>query len=106
MPKGFPGGKLVFLHLMHFTYVLRCVDNKRRLSKFYIGSTSDIESRALEHKSGKVTTTKGFDILTLVYYEACLNKTDARKRELQLKTGFGRGYLNNRLENFLNEARE
>ena len=35
--------------------------------------------------------------LKLVYYEACIGKADALKREKQLKTGFGRGYLRNRL---------
>lgn len=39
----------------------------------------------LSHKTRSVTTTKKFDNIELVYYEACRSKTDARKRELQLK---------------------
>ncbi|KKU16191.1 MAG: hypothetical protein UX24_C0018G0009, partial [Candidatus Giovannonibacteria bacterium GW2011_GWB1_45_9b] len=54
---------------------------------------------------GDIKTTKSFNKIELVYYEACLDKTDARKRELQLKTGFGRGYVNKRLENFLEDKR-
>ena len=65
----------------------------------YIGSTRDLRQRVLQHKAKAVDTTKKFDTVTLVYYEACLNKSDALKRELQLKTGFGRGYLKRRLEN-------
>ena len=38
----------------------------------------------------------------LVYYEACLNKEDARKREKNLKTGLGWRYLKARLKNFIN----
>ena len=57
----------------------------------------------MEHKAGEVKTTKSFDVILLIYYEACLSKTDARKRELQLKTGFGRGYLKRRLEGYLGE---
>jgi len=56
----------------------------------------------MKHKTKNVDTTKSFDKIELIYYEACRNKTDARKRELQLKTGFGRGYINKRLANDLN----
>lgn len=86
---------------MFYTYVLLCVDAALDRKDFYIGSTGDLKNRVIEHKAGEVPTTKKFDKITLVYYESCLNKTDARKRELKLKTGFGRGYLKRRLENFL-----
>ena len=86
---------------MYYTYVLLCKDIKRK--ELYIGSCADLRNRVHEHKSGEVQTTKSFDSVVLVYYEACLNKTDARKRELQLKTGFGRGYLKRRLESYLKE---
>ena len=86
---------------MYYTYVLLCKNEIVR--EFYIGSTGDLENRIEEHKRGEVETTKKFDTITLIYYEACLNKTDARKRELKLKTGFGRGYLKRRLENYLKD---
>lgn len=85
---------------MHFTYVLLCTDQNGKNS-FYIGSTDNIEDRLAAHRSGSVQTTKKFHKVEVVYYEACENKTDARKRELQLKTGFGRGYVKNRIENYL-----
>ena len=66
----------------------------------YAGFTNNLRNRVEEHKSKKVRSTKQFDSVTLVYYEACLSKTDARKRELQLKTGFGRGYLKRRLRDY------
>ena len=66
-----------------------------------MGSTEDLRERILRHKAKGVETTKVYDKLELVYYEACLNKTDARKRELQLKTGFGRGYIKKRLAEYL-----
>lgn len=87
--------------LMFYVYVLLCIDSKRGRQKFYIGSTNYLKNRYREHQNGEIKTTKSFDKIILVYYEACLNKTDARKRELQLKTGFGRGYLNRRLESYL-----
>ena len=54
----------------------------------------------MQHKAKNVLSTKKFDTIELVYCEACLCKKDAQKRELQLKTGFGRGYLKRRLKNY------
>ena len=90
---------------MYYTYALLCIDSRRKRQEFYIGYTEDLRKRLTEHKNGEIKTTKSFDIINLVYYEMCLNKTDARKRELQLKTGFGMGYINRRLENYLKNAR-
>lgn len=90
---------------MYFTYVLRCIDIKRDRVKFYVGSTEDLQKRISSHKSKSVQSTRSFDGLELVYYEACINKTDARKRELQLKTGFGRGYIKRRIGSYLKDAR-
>lgn len=88
---------------MHYTYILLCIDTKLNRRHFYIGSAEDLKNRYREHQKGEVQTTKSFDKVILVYYEASLNKTDARKRELQLKTGFGRGYLKKRLESYIKE---
>lgn len=85
---------------MYYTYVLLCEDQKNNKSELYVGSTQDLKNRFQQHVAGEVSSTKSFNKLILVYYEACLNKTDARKRELQLKTGFGKGYLKRRLNSF------
>ena len=69
-----------------------------------MGSTDNYVKRVIEHKNKLVKTTKSYDQIELVYLEMCLNKTDARKRELQLKTGFGRGYIERRLANYLKTA--
>ena len=91
---------------MFYTYVLKCIDTKSNRKKFYVGYTNDLKTRLLAHTAKSIRTTKSFDKIELVYYEACLNKTDARKRELQLKTGFGRGYLKRRIESYLKDLRE
>lgn len=85
---------------MFYSYVLLCETGNK--SNFYIGYCEDLKKRYKEHLQHKVTSTKKSDKITLVYYEACINKSDARKREIQLKTGFGRGFLKKRLESFLN----
>ncbi|MFH0928672.1 MAG: GIY-YIG nuclease family protein [bacterium] len=76
----------------YYTYVLLCADRKN-----YIGSTGDVERRFEEHRSGKVFATKGRLPMKLVYYEACLSKELALKRENYFKTGFGRKFLNQRI---------
>ena len=81
---------------MWYTYVLY----SKKLNNFYTGCTHDLKQRIKDHVRGKVQTTKKFDELDLVYYEACYSKKDAQAREKQLKIGFGRGYLKRRLENY------
>ncbi|MCL5970340.1 MAG: GIY-YIG nuclease family protein [Patescibacteria group bacterium] len=91
---------------MYYTYVLLCTDTKENKSKFYTGFTDDLRSRVIDHETKSVETTKKFDKIELVYYESCINETDARKRENQLKTGFGRGYLKRRLKNYLKSLQD
>ena len=95
MPLGLSADKL---EIMHYTYILLLIDNSNG-KNFYVGATSNLQEHILRHKNKGVETTKKFDKIILVYYEACRNKTDALKREKQLKTGFGRGYIKRRLEN-------
>ena len=78
---------------MHYTYVLKSlIDNK-----LYVGYTNDLKVRIIAHNSGKVMSTKGRIPFELVYFEACLDKSKALKREKYFKTGFGRNYLKNRI---------
>jgi len=44
-----------------------------------------------------VFATKGRTPFDLIYFEGCLSKEKAVKREKQLKTGFGRKYLKSRV---------
>lgn len=76
----------------YYTYVLQCSDGKR-----YVGSTSDMQQRLAEHQSGSVRTTSMRLPVRLIYYEACLAKQLAQKRERYFKTGFGRKFLKDRL---------
>jgi putative endonuclease len=86
--------------MFYYTYVLLC-ETKDGDKKLYVGWGRDLQKRVNRHLGKEVKTTKKFDKITLVYYEACLSKTDAIRREKQLKTGFGRGYLKRRLETYL-----
>lgn len=78
---------------MYYTYVLE----SKKDQKLYIGWTNDLKKRYEKHNLGKVFSTKMRRPLILIYYEACLSKEDAIKREKYFKTGFGRRFLKNRL---------
>ncbi len=81
---------------MFYTYVLL----SKKDNKFYIGFTDNLKNRFIQHNKGKVKSTVSRRPFVLIYYEACLSKQDAIKREKYFKTGFGRRFLNNRLENY------
>jgi putative endonuclease len=66
-------------------------------NKLYIGYTFNLNRRFKKHCLGKVNATKSRLPLKLVYFEACLNKEMAIKREKTLKTGFGRKYIKSRI---------
>ena len=78
---------------MFYTYVLK----SKKDNKLYVGWTDDLKNRINKHKKGSVQATKDRLPIELIYYEACLNKESAIKREKQLKTGFGRAYLKRRI---------
>jgi putative endonuclease len=75
-----------------YTYVLKLHDGS-----LYVGSTPDLHRRTDQHDSGRGGRTTGCQTSELIYYEACRSLAEARKREKQLKTGYGRAYLKRRL---------
>ena len=77
----------------YYTYVLLSFKD----NEIYIGYTDDLNHRLKEHNLGNVLATKSRLPLKLVYFEACLNRKKAIKREKTLKTGFGRKYSKSRI---------
>ncbi len=82
---------------MFYTYVLKSKKNGR----LYTGYTNDLRKRFKGHNEKLSTYTKYRGPYELIYYEACVNKNDAMARELYLKAGKGKRYLNSRLKRFL-----
>jgi putative endonuclease len=78
---------------MYYTYVLKSSKD----NKLYIGYTTDSKSRLKEHNNGPSKSTLTRKPFVLVYYEACLNKYKALRREKYFKTGFGRRFLKDRI---------
>ncbi|MBI4810884.1 MAG: GIY-YIG nuclease family protein [Ignavibacteriales bacterium] len=81
---------------MYYVYVLWSTKLKKR----YVGSTEDINKRLKEHNAGKTTFTKSGIPWSLIYHETYTEKHTARKREIFLKSGQGRKFL----DNFLHKA--
>lgn len=62
-------------------YILRCGDGS-----LYTGITTDVEARLEAHRTGKgAKYTRGRGPLEVVYTEQCASKSDALKRERQIK---------------------
>jgi len=80
-----------------YVYVLRSLKD----NFFYVGFTTDLKTRLALHNKGRVTSTKHRTPLELVYWEGCLNQSDATKREKYLETAWGKRYIKNRLKNYL-----
>lgn len=78
---------------MFFAYVLLSLKDKKR----YYGLTNNLRRRVSDHNSGKVNSTKLRRPLKLIYFENFETQLEARKRELYFKSGYGREFLNKKL---------
>ncbi|OHA71134.1 MAG: excinuclease ABC subunit C [Candidatus Wildermuthbacteria bacterium RIFCSPHIGHO2_12_FULL_40_12] len=81
---------------MFYTYILRSIKN----NDLYIGYTSNLKKRLIEHNRGVNFSTKHNKPWKLIYYEACINKNDAKRREEYFKTSQGRRLLKRRLKDY------
>lgn len=64
----------------------------------YIGMSADLRRRFGEHQRGESRSTKDRMPWKLIYYEAYLQKGDAVGREIFLKSGGGRRFLERQLK--------
>lgn len=81
-----------------YVYILKSLKDGKK----YTGCTNDLEKRFQSHQQGKVQSTKHRTPFKLIYFEACLNKEDAFRREKYLKTRYGKMFLGKRLKSYLN----
>jgi len=69
--------------------------------KFYAGSTKDLKLRFEQQNNGLVEFTKDRRPFKLIYCEACLNQSDATRREKYMKSYNGKRFLGKRLKSYL-----
>ena len=75
---------------MNYVYVLKSLKNNKR----YVGHTVLLqEERLKQHNNGSNIWSKGNRPFELIYYEDYPEKAQAIKREMFLKSGSGRLFL-------------
>ena len=83
--------------MYYYTYVLQSLND----TNFYTGYTKNLKLRFEQHNNGLVESTKDRRPFKLVYYEACLDQSDAVRREKYLKSYHGKMFLHRRLKSYL-----
>ncbi len=86
-------------------FTVYCIESEK-CNELYFGSTTDLKRRMLEHNQGLNFSTKRYAPWKIIYYEACLNEKDARRREQYLKTSQGRRMFKARLKEYFYEHRK
>jgi putative endonuclease len=69
--------------------------------QFYVGLTRDLLARVQMHNDGRVPSTRRRIPFELIYWEGCLNESDAAQREKYLKSAWGKRYIKGRLRRYL-----
>jgi putative endonuclease len=87
------------LVLMYYVYIL----HSKKDGDLYIGSTPDLKVRLKRHQSGYVKATKYRLPVSLIYSEIYTSSVDAKRREIFLKGGKGRGELKIQLKDTFNK---
>ena len=81
---------------MWYTYILKSV----QFGKYYIGYTENLENRLKWHNEGKSKWSKRFRPWVVAHKEEFSLKTEAIKREKQLKRYKSRNYIEKLIANF------
>ena len=76
---------------MFFTYILHSESKDR----YYIGHTHDLDLRLERHNAGWSRSTKSGIPWKIVYFEEYQAKSEANKRELEIKRKKSRKYIEN-----------
>ena len=74
---------------MYYLYILQSKKDLRS----YTGYTKNLKQRLQEHNNGKVIATRHRKPLKIIYFEKCITREEAKKRERYWKSGAGRKNL-------------
>jgi len=87
---------------MFYNYILLSLKN----GELYTGFTGDLKKRLQEHNQGLNFSTKRYVPWKVIYYEACLDKDDAIRREKYLKKTQGIRLVKRRLKEYFYKSRK
>lgn len=79
---------------MHYVYILR---SRTRPDQIYIGATSNLDQRLIDHNAGKSPHTSKFAPWSLEFSAAFPDRETAYAFERYLKSHSGRAFANKRL---------
>ena len=85
---------------MFYIYIL-----KSKSGELYTGYTNNLKRRFVEHNQGLNLSTKCYMPWKIIYYEACLEESDAKRREKYLKTTQGGRLIKRRIKDYLYNER-
>ena len=68
--------------MRYYVYILKSIVAGRH----YVGCTNNLSRRLNEHNTRKVSSTKAYVPWKIIYYESFKNKSDAFKREKEIKS--------------------
>lgn len=84
---------------MNFFYVYVLQSKKKNF--IYVGFTTNLKRRFLEHNNSEELSTKAYAPFDLIFYEAYRNEKDAKRREDYFKTTKGTVTLKQMLKEYL-----
>jgi putative endonuclease len=88
--------------MFYYNYVMQ----SRKNGNLYVGYTNDLQKRLKEHNQGLNKSTKSSRPWKVIYYESCLDKDDAERREVYLKTNQGQRLIKRRLKKYFYKSRK
>lgn len=80
---------------MWTVYILKCSDNT-----YYVGCTSDVNQRLIQHNKGEVKYTSPRLPIQIAHQSVFYDKYKAYEFEVYLKSGSGRAFAIKRLHSF------
>ena len=72
--------------MVYYVYILNCRSKKTEQESLYTGSTQDLKKRIDQHQSGRGARYTRGKTLQLMYFETFLTRSEAMKREYEIKT--------------------
>lgn len=83
--------------MFYYVYLLQSKKN----NQFYIGYTSNLKRRLIEHNDGENFSTKSARPWDLIFFEGYRDDNDAKRRERYLKTNEGSKALKRMVKEYL-----
>lgn len=86
--------------MFYYVYILESLVD----GKHYIGFTTNLKRRLVEHERGLNFSTAFRRPFKLIYFEGCLSEKDAKRREHYLKSTQGRKFTGLRLIEYQHQS--